>query len=250
MANLQLLIDASILPVGMGRVGCPTRQSRGGGAAAMPHPSRCLDASMPRCLASLDASMPRQPRCFASLASLASLAARFLAYPATMLRHARLPGPRRLMGFVIAALAGCHAGGAAPPSSAIGGDIAWPYWPTAMRIHPLTRVVAASDANGPLIEARIEFTDRDGITTRAIGEMQIELLAPSGRRAEPLPWTVDLTSLVSNATHFDDITRTYLFKLGLEPGDMVGRRELRVTFFGSEGREFTDRMRLELGVAE
>lgn len=164
-----------------------------------------------------------------------------MAYPPDMRR-----GACSLALLVTIGLGGCPPRQEPPaPPPAAAADVRWPYWPTAMRIHPLSRLLARADDAGPLIETRVEFTDRDGVTCRAIGEMQIELL-PSRSGGEPLAWTVDLTVPATNAMHFDVITRTYLFKLGLEPQDMTGTRTLQVSFFGSEGREFGDRMSLEL----
>ncbi|MHC5001758.1 MAG: hypothetical protein ACYTJ0_01405 [Planctomycetota bacterium] len=154
--------------------------------------------------------------------------------------------PRPACLLVIALLIGtpgCRTASSPAPSPTTGSE--WPFWPTAMRIHPLTRLVTAGEAGGPLVEVRVEFVDRDGITTRAFGEVQIELLPSARRPSEPLAWRVHLDDLATNAMHFDDITRTYLFKLGLEEQDLTGPRELRVTLFGSDAREFVDRMTVE-----
>ncbi len=112
----------------------------------------------------------------------------------------------------------------------------WPYWPTTMRIHPLTRIVRDRDrGNGAIIEARIEFSDQFGTTTRGAGQLRLELvdLVEGGALLEE--WNNDLRSLASNELHFDDITRTYLFRLELRPELDRRQIELRAYFLSIDG---------------
>jgi hypothetical protein len=139
------------------------------------------------------------------------------------------------------AAGGCAADPEAGSHPATGDVVIWPYWPTGMRIHPLTRL-DQDDEEQFVVESRIEFTDRDGVTSRAHGEIFLDLL-PDVALDEVRPmkqWHVDLRHLPTNATHFDPVTRTYLFKLKIEAEDVARARVLRVTFVGAEGREFSD----------
>ncbi len=118
----------------------------------------------------------------------------------------------------------------------------WPYWPTAMRIHPLTRFVRSADDQLPAIEARIEFTDRDDDITKALGVLTIRLydLPPDGGFERVIEqWVVDLGELGENRIRFEDITRTYLALLKFDREPRLGTRlELRASFVSINGLSF------------
>lgn len=131
-----------------------------------------------------------------------------------------------------------------PTVTAANSDTAWPYWPVAMQIHALTRITVDRREEVPVLEARVEFLDIEGATTKAVGQVLLELTDPSAAEIGDLPsevWTVDLRDLQVNATHFDDVTRTYLFKLRLDPERSRHRPQLRVTYHGENGVVLTDR---------
>lgn len=142
-------------------------------------------------------------------------------------------------------LAGCAgpdgAGGAG--ADALTGEIArWPYWPTSMRVHPLTRLVTHADSGRTVIEARIEFFDRDGHTTKACGQLRIDLHdfsgdLPTGAIAS---WEMDLRDQVTNRQRYDDVTRTYLFPLDTELGQLPEKPELRAYFLSADGRPLNE----------
>jgi hypothetical protein len=101
-----------------------------------------------------------------------------------------------------------------------------------MRVHPLTRI--SRDAEGPVIDLRLEFFDESGDTTRCSGEARIELAELPADPASTtstisMQWDLDLRDLEINRTHFDDITRTYLIRLRPGGGDLPQRSEVRVT---------------------
>jgi len=145
------------------------------------------------------------------------------------------------------------------PSSANGGRAAngatadgpprWPYWPTSMRVHPLSRVIRA-DAESPfgVLDLRLEASDADGIDGRAVGTITIELVA-RGRNAEPtrFEWTVDLADPAVNRRLFDTVTRTYHIRREFEwtaspaPGTML---QLNVTLDTADGRTLRSRSQL------
>jgi len=101
----------------------------------------------------------------------------------------------------------------------------YPFRAVSMRIHPLTRVMTKPSTDGAsrIIEARLEFSDPFGDTTKAFGELQFALYArpASGVGAgseSPLliKWEPEFSRIRVNATHFDSVTRTYLFRLEIE----------------------------------
>ncbi|MCL4197778.1 MAG: hypothetical protein KJZ69_09835 [Phycisphaerales bacterium] len=94
---------------------------------------------------------------------------------------------------------------------------AWPFRPASIRIHPLTHALRQEGAVS-VIEAHVEFLDRYGHTTKGVGLVRLELFA-----ADALPgsarlgtWEIDLNDLDANSRHYDDVTRTYRLRLGLD----------------------------------
>lgn len=120
----------------------------------------------------------------------------------------------------------------------------WPFWPVLMQIHPLTRISVNRKSGGMMLEARAEFLDADGVNSRACGQVLLELSdreAVDASSALSNVWTVDLRDLKANATHFDAVTRTYLFRLELEPEQIPRQPELRITFQGIDGATMSHR---------
>ena len=75
------------------------------------------------------------------------------------------------------------------------GDPSWPFWPRTMRIHPLSQVVTDRKSGELIIEARVEFLDEHGHTSKALGQLRIDLHAAgaSGDELRPLTsWVIDL----------------------------------------------------------
>ena len=115
----------------------------------------------------------------------------------------------------------------------------WPFWPVKMRIHPLTRVAMDGNSQQLVIEARLEFLDADGHTTKAIGQVLFQLMADADELDDAPPlraWPEqDLRDLKINRTRFDDVTSTYLFPIDVEESDLNGRPELRAYFLSADG---------------
>lgn len=147
-----------------------------------------------------------------------------------------------------------------PPSppvidGAFGNEIsAWPFWPRRMRIHPLTRLVSDENLGQLVIEARIEFRDDFNNTTKGVGQLRFDLHDVSGGRGDPplTTWDhdhdddkpLDLGDLTLNARYFDDVTRTYLFRLGIDPADLPAQPQLRAYFVSADGQKLTADYRL------
>lgn len=112
----------------------------------------------------------------------------------------------------------------------------WPFWPAAMRIHPLSRLVTSpGETPQTVIEARVEFLDREGHTTKGYGTVDIDLLdAGQPGASSRVHWGLDLRTLEVNAHHFDDVTRTYLFKLDAND-NLPERPQLIVRFESVDG---------------
>lgn len=123
-------------------------------------------------------------------------------------------------------------------------DPRWPYWPRELRIHPLTRLVVDAEQKPLYIEARIEFLDPEGHTSKACGELRLEIHDAGVRQSvEPLVWErMDLGDLEFNHRYFDEITRTYVFRLELAEGQALPARPLLTAYYlGARGETFEPR---------
>ncbi len=162
-----------------------------------------------------------------------------------------MPGrpAKRLLPVGLVWLWGCAGGGAEPGAfdrmppdpggeAEVSGDdhAAWPFWPRRLRIHPLSQLVTDRESGRLLIEVRLEFFDRLGHTSKAVGQVLIDLLAGE-RGGDPIvTWAKDLSAVEANREHYDDLTRTYLFRLEFDPGLLPEDPELRAYFRSSDGR--------------
>jgi len=131
-----------------------------------------------------------------------------------------------------------------PPPANDGREVVaarWPFWPTDMRLHPLTLVSRDVEKGEDLIEARVEFVDSVGDTAKAIAQFRFELHeeGAAARDAEPLSvWAVDLRDPRANALHFDSITRTYLFRLAVKDNLAARGRVLHAYALSTDGARF------------
>ena len=116
-------------------------------------------------------------------------------------------------------------------------DLRWPYWPRQMAIHRLSRIVVNPESPELTLEARIEFRDPDGHTTRAVGELVLELHDPASPGADSLilTWNISLREQAENRRRFDHVTRTYLFPLKTEGKTLPELVELRAAFTADDG---------------
>jgi len=124
----------------------------------------------------------------------------------------------------------------------------WPWWPASARFHPLSRLVF-DDPGAPgriLIEARCEFLDRDGSSSRACGRLRLDL--HDGEQAafsEPLSsWSADLRDTAVNTRHWDPVMRTYLLRLEVDPALVSARPALRLYFLSADGARITAEVEL------
>jgi len=139
---------------------------------------------------------------------------------------------------------------AAPPSgssaSASSTSAHWPFWPTRMRLHPLTRLTRDEQSGEPLVECRIEFQDSEDQTSKAVGQLTLQIYpdstTPLGSGALET-WNQDLRDLELNRRQYDDVTRTYLFRLQTTQPLPAGC-ELRAIFLSTDGKRMSAAMRL------
>lgn len=132
----------------------------------------------------------------------------------------------------------CQPPGTGGRASDIGRGAVWPYWPTSMEITPLTRLITDPATQKPLLEARIEFLDVQGFTSRAVGLLHLEIRDGSKPLIEEPVQTKqrDLRNLAENQQHFDIVTRTYLFRLEVIPESWPDEPVLHVTFDSLDGQ--------------
>jgi hypothetical protein len=128
-------------------------------------------------------------------------------------------------------------GSPAPASSGV-------FAPASMRIHPLTRVVAAPDGSGGRIELFLELLDRWNDPTKALGNLVVELYASDARagdRVQLQRWTVPLRDPDENAQAYDRVTRSYHITLADVPAEATeGRRPIiNVRFASASGEVLT-----------
>jgi len=100
---------------------------------------------------------------------------------------------------------------------------AWPFAPVAMRVHPFTSITFDPEQNSLVLEVRMELLDQVGDVTKGVGDFRFELYADKLKASlrgvdERLNvWDGPVSTLEQNRQHYDSITRTYSFKLRLDP---------------------------------
>jgi len=118
----------------------------------------------------------------------------------------------------------------------------WPFVPVKMRVHPFTAVEVDLGEAGVRLEARVEMLDRLGDVTKAVGDFRFDLYhMPPGVYESPAEgtllyqWSAPMTTIEQNRRHWDSITRTYLFKLGMDRLPRVTGRLLLTAHFTDPG---------------
>jgi hypothetical protein len=147
-----------------------------------------------------------------------------------------------LAGVVCCVALGCQTAGPEPGGVPEPIDL---LLPQKIRIHPFTSSRTFDNGGARRgIEVRIEATDAFGDATKAFGKFRFELYRQRPRSLQPrggqiATWTVDLTEPKANLLHWDNITRTYVFKLEWNRRQAGQPEPLLVTVFESP---FTERM--------
>ena len=176
----------------------------------------------------------------------------------------RLVG-RHIVGTLIAlGVMGCQAGpsptaklpdgpaGASSPSLD-GESVRWPFWPDALRIHPLTRLTVDTRTGQAIIEVRLEFLDPEQHTTKGVGQVRIDL-ATTGSASDSSPplatWSWDLRDPTVNRTLYDEVTRTYLLRLRVQSLELGPQLELRAYYLSATGQRLQATHSLRAGTEE
>jgi len=153
---------------------------------------------------------------------------------------------------LIVCLHGCAPEGSGPPMTDADGDRVipgieegvqpeWPFWSNSMRVHPASRLVLDQATGQAYLEARMEFMDVLGHTSKAVGVMRFDLVVaglPSNVSNPVLSWELPMRTLDENALHYDDVTRTYRFRLSMGEWSSSPDVTLTATFESIDGRRF------------
>lgn len=157
---------------------------------------------------------------------------------------------RGLTGWFLAVAAvwsgGCVPSQRTPPAAPIPvtdaeGRPLWPYWPTTMEVHALSRLVMDSESGFVIVEARVEFRDRDGLPTRAVGTAWCRLHDINGQRSigDKPGWEIRLDDFNENVARYDPVVETYLFRLNTNWTEFPIDPVLFVEFDASNGAVLT-----------
>ena len=153
------------------------------------------------------------------------------------------------IGILFAAIVCSGLGACAPGSSGErirldAGSLRWPYAPTAIRVHPISRIKLDRETGVAVVQARIEFQDPDGFSTRGVGKLTISLTGPSRDGVmlmSKTEWECDLNDLELNRQYYDEVTRTYQVTLQLTPRiDVPFEPRLRAVLVTPQGRTLSD----------
>lgn len=137
-----------------------------------------------------------------------------------------------------------------PNRTAARDDLAWPWWPTEMRISDLTRV-GRPDADGrrPL-EVRVRFTDADGDSSKGCGTLEVAV-SREGENDEPVVRRISLEDRATSMSHFERVTGCYLVPIEVDLPNVVAGRRLRieVVYRGRDGAILRQSTGFDLPVA-
>jgi hypothetical protein len=136
---------------------------------------------------------------------------------------------------------GCAPKGGAPPpageempESSATRVAPWPFQPTRIRIHPLTRIrEGVNEQTGEpetYIDLQLDLQDQFGHSTKGIGELRFELY-PAGeeQRSDRLEfWLIDISDLEVNRVQYDWVTRMYRINLVVPPQRLAQQRRFRL----------------------
>jgi len=135
-----------------------------------------------------------------------------------------------------------------PAKPAATGSVPYPLTlvlPKTISIHPFTGMRTFDDAGGTKgIDVRIEAKDSYGDTTRAFGDFRFELYSFKPNSLDPkdvklATWDVGLMDPATNMLHWDNITRTYQFRLEWSRPIPPGQQFVLVAVFSSPYTERT-----------
>ncbi|MFW6061394.1 MAG: hypothetical protein ACOC93_01165 [Planctomycetota bacterium] len=144
----------------------------------------------------------------------------------------------------MAALVGCNGRTTAPDVAAVPEPLDL-LLPSEIRLHPFTGTrTFSADNRRKGLEVRVEARDAFGDPAKAFGNFRFELYthraastAPTGRQLGV--WHVPLLAPEQNIVHWDNMTRTYEFRLEWEHAIPAGEKFVVRAVFDSP---FTERL--------
>ncbi|MAB84129.1 MAG: hypothetical protein CMJ24_11955 [Phycisphaerae bacterium] len=159
---------------------------------------------------------------------------------------------RRLLSCLLATvlLPGCFGSGQSGNATISASSLDWPYAPTSIQVHPISRIKIDRETGRAVVHARVEFLDSDGFSTRGIGELDLILSGQSDDGVmlmSQTEWTCDLNDADKNRQYYDEVTRTYQAMLEMEPDmNVPWEPNLRAVLLLPDGRSLTDSRRIRI----
>lgn len=150
-----------------------------------------------------------------------------------------------LFSLIICSCLGACAPGTSGDRFAVDATTAqWPYAPASIRVHPLSRIKIDRETGLEIVQARIEFQDVDGFSTRGLGQLTISLTGPSNGGVmlmSKTEWECNLNDPQLNRQYYDEVTRTYQMTLKLTPQtDVPFEPRLRAVLTTPQGETLSD----------
>lgn len=115
----------------------------------------------------------------------------------------------------------------------------WPWRPSDMRVHELTRITRANDSGKRMVEVRVEFLDRDRDPTKAHGTLIVELTrVKEGDKPERV--VLDLADPEVSKKYYEKVTGTYVVRINANLPGLVPGRHIKVVaiYQGLDGALF------------
>ena len=88
---------------------------------------------------------------------------------------------------------------------------AWPWVPTSMEVHGLSRFMVQDDEE--ILSLRVEFLDQDGDPAKYPGLLRIEIDPAGPNKSAESEVNFDLSDPEVNQMYWDHVSSTYRFKL-------------------------------------
>ena len=115
----------------------------------------------------------------------------------------------------------------------------WPWRPSDMQVHELTRITRADEDGDRFVEVRVEFVDRDRDPTKAHGVLTVEITRVN-ERDEPSVTQLNLVDAEVSRIYYEGVTGTYRLRIKPElPGLVPGRHiHVEAIYEGIDGARF------------
>lgn len=125
-------------------------------------------------------------------------------------RWRSIVGGLSILAIVVGAVA------CSPNKTSARNDLAWPWWPTEMRISDLTRVGRPGEDGRRPLEVRVHFTDADGDSSKGCGTLEVAV-SREGENDDPVIERISLDDRAMSMAHFERVTGCYLVPIDVDP---------------------------------